>query len=119
MVDRLSGEDAPRLHLVSFNGSHDVCTSLSYLALECHGHFHSFSPTPPPSVLAEEAGGEGQEGQVCEKRGGYSMVDSDVQRVREEIVKAERVLGELRNLEHGALGQQLLEILREVSFMYK
>ena len=43
------------------------------------------------------------------------MEDSDVQRIKEHIVRAERVLSELKNLDHGKMGEQLLEILREVS----
>lgn len=111
-MDRLGGEDAPRLHLVSFNAPQDVHATLSHLATECSGHFHSYC-----STSQSERGGEA-DSKVCSVLDSSScpiMEDSDIKRIKEEIVKAERVLGELKYLKHGEMGEQLLEILREVS----
>lgn len=97
MIDKLSGENAPKLHLVAFNTSEEIQSSLSNMSRECHGHFHSHTPLQP----------DAEEGASC------SVRDSDIDRVREEVGK--RILCELKGLEHGNLGQQLMETLREVS----
>lgn len=97
MVDRLSGESGPKLHLVALNAPPEIQESFSNLAAECCGHFHSYSPTE----------GTKESPPVTE--------DSDVYRVRKEITKAESILCDLKGLEHGALGDELLQILREVS----
>ncbi len=99
MMDKLTGESAPRLHLVSFDASEDIKASLTHLATESHGHFHSYCSQPSSS--------EGEETT-------HSIEDTDITRVREEIVKTQEVLCNLKSMEHGALGSQIVEILREV-----
>lgn len=113
MIDKLSGENAPKLHLVAFNASEDIQRSLLDLSKECHGHFHSHTLEPDtlepgslePGSLEPDAMGDS----------GCSVRDTDITSVREEVVKAQRILSELRNLEHGNLGQDLIATLREVS----
>lgn len=100
MVDRLSGESGPKLHLVALNAPPEIQESFSNLATECCGHFHSYS-------FQQNSPGTKESPPVTE--------DSDVYRVRKEITKAESILCDLKGLEHGALGDELLQILREVS----
>ena len=101
IVDRLSGENAPALHLVAFNAPQEVQTALYELATECKGHFHSYSTLQ----MQEDAA--------------HTVSDTDIQKIREEIVKAEAVVSGLKSLECGALEQQLIETLREVSPYYR
>ena len=99
MMDKLSGENAPRLHLVSVDASQDIQASLSSLAAECQGHFHSYCSRSP-------ATDGGEPSPVIE--------DSDIVRVREEIAKAQEVLCNLKSVEHGDLGTEIMDVLREV-----
>lgn len=41
MLDCLSGEDAPKLHLVSHHGCQELQSSLASLASSTNGHYHS------------------------------------------------------------------------------
>ena len=106
MEDKLSGEDAPRLHLVSFSAASEVHTALYNLAKETNGYFHSYHSTTSGTENGHP---------VAESESSAHMADTDIGRVKGNIVRAERVLAELKSLGNGAMGTGLLEILREVS----
>ena len=107
MVDKLGGEDAPKLHLVAASASGDIQRSLSDLSRECNGHFHSHT-------WQALCGPGGEGGSSRTEDSSSSVRDSGIDRIREEVVKARKILSELKNLEHGNLDQQLLDTLREV-----
>ena len=94
MVEKLSGENAPKLHLVTFNAPDSIESAMDNLARETWGHFHSHT------MQLGETNSE--------------VKDSDINEIKEEIAKAQAVLCELKSLQHGNLGQQLLETIREV-----
>ena len=138
MIDRLCGENAPKLHLVAFGASEDIQHSLSILAKESHGHFHSHTPplhdtAGQDSHTSQDMAGETLQDShtmnqdtteaqqdrhtLCQDtpgEGSGSVQDSDIDRIREEIVRAQRIISELKNLEHGNLGEHLMHTLREV-----
>ena len=128
MVDKLTGEKRPKLHLVAFRGSSNVQTSFRDLARETHGHYHGYSPDYPhndqlPNLRSNarqraegKSSGEGSgHEQAVENAIGEMVEDSDVDSVKGEISKARKILIDIESLKSGLLDYTLLEQLREVS----
>lgn len=103
LIDRLSGEKAPKLHLVLFN-SKEEAEDFRDLVTDCCGHLHSYSSSLTQTAVTGD-----------ETRRRHSVEDSDIVQVEEEIVKAQRILNDLKSLDQGIIGASLIEILREVS----
>jgi len=125
MVDKLAGEKRPKMHLVAFRATSHVQTSFRYLAQESQGHYHGYFPdqsrTKQSSVSqAREKGvqisnaSEENHTQPVEDRVSELVEDSDVDSVREEIIKARRILIDIESIKSGLLDHTLLEQLREV-----
>ncbi len=96
MIDKLSGEKAPRLHLVPYNGTKKIQESFRDLATESNGHFHSYFTQQEGSDI------------------NHKVEDSDMYLVKEEIIKTEQILSSINDLKHGVFGDPLIAILREV-----
>lgn len=124
IVDKLSGETRPRLHLVAFRASQGVQTALRDLARESHGHYHGYS-----SDYSQQSPSDNQkladQGLVADVDPDVGasvesvadlVKDSDINSVKDEIAKARSIIINIETLKHGLLDHVLLEELREVMY---
>ena len=137
MVDTLSAANSPKLHLVAYHCSSDhLKTSLSQIAKETHGHFHSISITSSgrgdgfdggdecdgvggdgcdsgeECDVGDECSGDGCDGGDEEER--YKVENSDIDFILEWVEETRTAHQELCNLKSGMISDGLMDILREV-----
>ena len=121
MLHQLSGGNYPKLHLVAFKATRDVQTALRDLATESHGHYHKYSSSvqqlPPDEQHTEGHTGDniGSEARAVSESAAVDHVeDSDVNFVKEEIAKIQRLLADIESMSDGFPDSSLLKQLQEV-----
>ena len=127
MVDKLSGDNCPKLHLVAFGATPNVQATLRELAVESHGHYHSYSigiqqyssdSQQLAQVHNQQPGTDVGNKVSADVEPAANLEDSDVESVKEEITKARRILIDIESLKHDFLDHSLLQLLREVEYMF-
>lgn len=117
MVHKLGGDNCPKLHLVAFRAAENVQKALRDLAGESHGYYHRYSSDQQPPSDNQKCGTNiGPEVSTGVDPVADLVENSDVNSVKEEIAKAQRILIDIGNLKHGPLDHSLLEQLREVLY---